>query len=382
MQRVPISALLAVFANALSLRAAQPVSLPLTPEQVTCEERQIGRLIHRLSVAYNGSSLFLWRSSPGGGLYEGLVGTNEMHFVTQFGDRSREEHQLAFDLILHAEADFLNPRRTVLPQATLVRRDTASNLDVPISGNGNLLIRMDLAPEVPNPDTPTIPLKISTRREPGREKADGAGRGLSVDDLLTPCHGEVTEFDQRVFAILARAVRPTACLAEPVVNPLACLGTRFKTAVYRAEAPLTYRIDVYPYTSFCNDQGQCGYGEVRVPFLLQLLLDPEGRLTMGTVTALPFCEHPDGTVDHTGCIQVLDPEIGLYILPPIRPGVAVQGEPFFRRAAHLNLDLIGSEFNVLQAEVNWADLLRDTAWNGGLAPAGEGLPEATSLTIR
>ena len=374
MRRVPVSALAALLASAISLKAAQPVNLALTPEQVTCEERQMGRLIHRLSVAYNGSSLFLWRLSPGGGLYEGLVGTNEMHFVTQFGDRSREEHQLAFDLILRAEADFLNPQRPILPQATLVRRDTASNLDVPIGGNGNLLIRMDLAPEVPNPDTPTIPLKISTQRESGREKADSAGRGLVVDDLLTPCPSEVTEFDQRVFAILARTVRPTACLLEPFVNPPFCAATRFKSVIYRAEEPLTYRVDVYPYTSFCNEDGHCGFGEFRAPFLVRMTVDSEGRLTTGTVDALPFCEHPDGTIDDTGCIQVLVPGIGLYVLPPIRPGAEVQGEPFFRRAAHLNLDIIGSEFNVFHDDVHWADLLRDTAWNGELASTGEGLP--------
>ncbi|HXU32351.1 MAG TPA: hypothetical protein VN851_17430 [Thermoanaerobaculia bacterium] len=368
MKSVPSVALI-VLSAARALLAAQPVSLALTPEQVTCEERQMGRLIHRLSVAYNGSSLFLWRSSPEGGAYEGLVGTNEMHFVTQFGDRSREENQLAFDLILRAEADFLNPRRSVLPQASLVRRDTASNLDVPISGNGNLLIRMDLAPEVPNPDTPTIPLKISTQREPGREKADGAGRGLVVDDLLTPCHGEVTEFDQRVFAILARTVRPTACLSDPPGSP-GCSSDRFKTVFYRGMEPFTYRIDVFLYSAHCNDNGTCTYGEGRIPFLFRIRVNDRSRLLDGTADAFPFCE-TSGQLD---CIDPGNPWIAVYVLPPLRPGVEVQDEPFFQRSARLNIDFIGSEFNVLHADVSWEDLLRDTAWNGGLAPTGEGLP--------
>ena len=50
---------------------AQPLSSPLTPAQVTCEEQQMGRLLHRLSVAYNGSSLFVWRTAAEGGAYAG-----------------------------------------------------------------------------------------------------------------------------------------------------------------------------------------------------------------------------------------------------------------------------------------------------------------------
>ncbi|MEP7010483.1 MAG: hypothetical protein ABJC13_09195 [Acidobacteriota bacterium] len=348
---------------------AQPlISRPLTPAQVTCEEQQSGRLIHRISVAYLGSSLFLWRSSPQSGAYRGLVGTNDMRFITVQGDRFRQEQQLAFDLILRRGEDFLDPRRSVLPQATLVRRDTASNLDVPIGFRGNLLIKMDLAPQVPNPDRPTIALQLTTRTDRGEGSADGAGRGLAVDDLLTPCHGEVTDFDLRVFAILARTVRPTTCLLEPFVNPPFCAGTRFKAVIYRAEQPFTYRVDVYPYTAFCNEDGECGFGEFRMPFLFRVDVDPPGRLVGGTVTALPFCEQPDGTFLTTACIQVLDPGVGLYVLPPVRPGIEVQGEPVFRRGAHLNIDIIDSEFNVFNANVNWADLLRDTAWNGGLVP--------------
>ncbi len=60
--------------------AQPPISLPLTSAQVTCEEQQAGRLIHRLSVAYNGPSLYLWRSSPQAGAYRGLVTTNHLYF--------------------------------------------------------------------------------------------------------------------------------------------------------------------------------------------------------------------------------------------------------------------------------------------------------------
>ncbi len=362
MKKLPI--LLPLFlAFAGNTSAQEPLSLPLTPAQVTCEEQQMGRLIHRFAVGYNGSALFLWRTAAEGGAFEGLVSTNEMHFTTQFGDRAREEHQLAFDLLLRADGDFLNPNRPVLPQATLVRRDAATNLDTPPSFNGFLRFSVDLAPEVPNPGFPTIPLRISTRRDGGEAKADGAGRGLVVDDLLTPCHELITDFDRRVFAILARTVRPTSCITDPPGSS-GCPSTRFKTVIYRGVEPLTYRVDIFYYSAHCNDDGTCTYGEARIPILFRLVTDAAGRWVGGHMAALPFCD-TGGQLD---CIDLLNPGISIYVLPPLRPGVETQGEATFLRAARLNIDFIGSELNVLEADVNWADLLRDTAWNGGLVP--------------
>jgi hypothetical protein len=57
---------------------AQGFSPPLTADQVACEESQLGRLIHRMAVSYNGSNLFLWRSAPTGGAYRGLSTTSRM----------------------------------------------------------------------------------------------------------------------------------------------------------------------------------------------------------------------------------------------------------------------------------------------------------------
>ncbi len=357
---------LALFLAFASNASAQiPMSLPLTPAQVTCEEKQAGRLIHRFAAGYNGSALFLWRTAAEGGAYSGLLTSNHLYFdpSTVVDIRMRDEHQLAFDLLLRSEGDFLNPSRPVLPRATLVRRDAATNLDTPPSFNGLLRFSVDLAPEVPNPGFPTNPLRISTRRDGGEAKADGAGRGLVVDDLLTPCHGLITDFDRRVFLILARTVRPTACLADPVGSP-GCLSDRFKTVIYRGVEPLTYRVDVFLYSAHCNDDGTCTYGEARIPILFRLVTDAAGRWVGGHMAALPFCD-TGGQLD---CIEPLNPGISVYVLPPLRPGVETQGEATFLRAARLNIDFIGSEYNVLEADVNWADLLRDTAWNGGLVP--------------
>jgi hypothetical protein len=98
--------------------------------------------------------------------------------------------------------------------------------------------------------------------------------------------------------------------------------------------------------------------------LLLVHVDEQGRLTSGEVRALPWCAQ----VDQVGCTNVVDAGFALFVLPPLRPGIERQGEAEFLRAAHLNIEYEGSPFNVLQDTVNWADLLRDTAWNGGLVP--------------
>ncbi len=343
---------------------AQPFGRPLTPEQVACEERQMGRLLHRMGQSLGDSGLFLWRSSANGGSYRGLASTSELYNTTLQGDRAHKEKQLAFDLILRADEDFLNPRRGRLSQATLVRRDVASNLDPPGTTSATIGLGIELSKEPPDPFHPKILISLSTLQQPGLDHADRAGRGLEVDDLLAPCHSEVTDFDLKVYSILARTVRPTGCLAEPIPNPV-CGFINFKTAFYRAEEPLTYRVDVYQSASSCDDDGVCVFGDGQIPLLLRLRTDAQGRLTTGELAALPFCT----TDGQPGCNSFRSPWMGVYVLPPLRPGVEIQGEEVFRRATHLNVFGRGSdEFNVLQDDVNWADLLKDTAWNGGLQP--------------
>ncbi len=345
---------------------AQPsLGGPLTPEQVTCQERHMRRLLHRISTPYSGSNLFLWRGSSTGGDYQGLATTSHLYFdpSTVVDIRLRDEKQLAFNLILREDEDFLNPHRTRLPQATLVRREAASNFDVPTDLRGALKVRMALDPTTADPTAPDQEIVISTLRQPGEAQADGAGRGLAIDDLFEPCGVEVTDFDRKIFSILARTVRPSACLVKPM-NTFGCDADQFKTAIYRAEEPLTYRFDIYLYLVTCDDDGTCSYGEARTPLLFRLATDSQARLAGGTVDPLPFCS----VGGQTGCIELAYPSIAIYVLPPLRAGFEMQGEETFLRAAHLNIDGEGSMYNVLHADVNWADLLKDTAWNGGLQP--------------
>jgi len=334
---------------------------PLTAEQVACEERQLERLQHRMDVGYEGASIFLWRAAAGGGVYRGLASTNAL--AAQDEGRTREEEQLAFDLLFKSGEDFLDPRRPPRPQATLVRRDVDSNLHA-APGALYLDVVFDVAPnEVPDPTNPLLPIRITNRLASGAGQDDRAGRGIVIDDLLRPCHSEINDFDLRVFSILARTVRPSQCLVEPLPNCGAGID-RYRIVFFRGTAPLTYRMNVYSYLVACDDDGHCEYGEARIAFLLHLQVDGGGRLTGGDVQALPLCTDQS----QVGCTNLGDPDLALFILPPLRPGVERQGEEEFRRAAHLNLDYEGSPHNVLEDTVNWADLLRDTAWNGGLVP--------------
>jgi hypothetical protein len=346
--------------------AAQSFGRPLTPEEVACEERQLERLNHRFWVGLVGSTLLVWRGSPAGGIYHGLASTGEIGPDAQ-GQPARRESQLAFDLLLKAGEDFLNPGRPPLPQATLVRRDMATNLSTSPGVPHFLLdLTFDLAPEVPDPSRPRQPIGI-TNRPTAAEAADGgAGRGLLYDDLLTPCHGDVSEFDLRMLAILARTVRPSQCLLEPFPNCDSGFD-RYKAVLFRGAEPLTYRMNVYPYLF-------TGEVDARVAFLLRLQVDDGGRLVAGDVQALPWCASPDDR----GCTFFFNPNFALFVLPPLRPGFDRHGAAEFARAARLNIEYDGSPFNVLHDTVDWADLLRDTAWNEGLTGTGTRAVQSSS----
>ncbi|HEX3525895.1 MAG TPA: hypothetical protein VH988_02410 [Thermoanaerobaculia bacterium] len=347
---------------AAGLATAQGFGNPLTQAQVDCEERQMMRLLHRVATDRGGTQAFLWRSTPGGGVYRGLVATSNL-----FGDGgdpttwTHDEKQMPFDLILKAEDDFPNPQRLRLPQGTLVRRDAATNLTASADILQWFILTVDLAPEVPDPTMPTAPLRISNRLLVGAGQSDRGGRSLAKDDLLSACHAEVTEFDLKVYSILARTFRASSCLA---IARGICPGYLypFKVAFFRGVDPLTYRANILFYGDTCFDS--CTYSQLTTAYLLHVQVDTKGNLTGGDLQALPWCTGQD----QLACTNYENPELGIFILPPLRPGLEQQGPAEFQRAAQLQLESNGSKYNTLQSNVNWIDLLKDTSWNGGLQP--------------
>ncbi|HEX3529821.1 MAG TPA: hypothetical protein VH988_22400 [Thermoanaerobaculia bacterium] len=347
------------------LSSAQGFGNPLTQDQVDCEERQMMRLLHRAVVNSDGSTLFLWRSAPGGDVYRGLsVGSEIDGDPYDSSTWYRKESQMPFDLILRESEDFPNPKRPRLPQATLVRRDAATNLGVLVSGGGALDAQLDLAPQSPNPTEPQGPLRITNQRSPGAGQADRGARSLSMDNLLGACHAEVSEFDLKVYSILARTMRPSFCLFQ---GRAGCLGPRlrYKIVLFRGTEPLTYRMNILNYANNCIDNDPCFYGEGRIALLFRLQVDGQGNLTGGDVQAYPWCLDDPSQL---ACNDLEIVDLALFVMPPMLPGGPQQGPEEFKRAAILNIAWPGSDLNVLHANINWIDLLKDTSWNGGLQP--------------
>jgi hypothetical protein len=124
-------------------------------------------------------------------------------------------------------------------------------------------------------------------------------------------------------------------------------------------------MNIYDYLVACDDEEGCQYGEARTAFVLKIQVDAQGRLTGGDIQVLPLCTDASTQV---GCTNLINQDYAVYVLPPLRPGIDHQGEAEFERAGHLNLEYDGSPNNINYDTINWADLLRDTAWNGGLVP--------------
>jgi hypothetical protein len=352
--------------------SAAPFTNPLTPDQVACDELQLERLAGRLAVveglAGSGAvglhpSLFLWRSSDGGGVYSALAVTDGVMGAS--GNLVRQETQLALDLVLHPVADPLNPARPLLPQGSLVRRELGSNLVTPTPLATYLTVTMALEPKAQNPFQPTIPLLVNnlTATSDGEQPAahaDAAGRGITQDTLTSSCESALTVFDQRIFTILSRTVRLAQCAllagALPSCNPD---GSVYNITLFRGTDPQTYRANVYFYAVAC-DNNVCSYGVLsKVAWEFKMNWDENGKLTSGEVSVLPPC--PNGPAP--GCSDRQGDGTPMFILPPLWPGHGHQGQHVFDLGALLRYDSPGSPKNIPSATVNWSVLLMNSAWN-------------------
>jgi len=365
-----------VCASAVMLSAsasAQPLTNPLTPDQVTCDELQLERLALRSAIverlAGNGlamadhPSLLLWRASAGGGTYSALAVTDGIggpagHFV-------RAETQLSLDLVLHPAADPLNPLRPLLPQGNLVRREQDSNLVTPTPSAAYLTVTMAIEPNAQNPFQPTIPLLVNNLAaasdvEQPAAHADAAGRGIMQDSLTSSCENALTDFDQHVFTILSRTVRLSQCAAVPGSPPFCNQdGSAYNVTFFRGADPQTYRANVYFYEIDCQNN-TCSYGVLsKVAWQFKMNWDANGTLTTGEVSVLPPC--PNGPAP--GCSDQQGDGTPLFILPPLFAGHAHQGQQVFNLGALVRYDTPGSPNNIPSATVNWSALLANSAWN-------------------
>jgi hypothetical protein len=377
-----------------------PLNHRLDARQVECVERQLARIQARMiafgspSFSYPNESgaaplgygrLALWHTSLRAPVFSGLVrivdlgGNAGNDFL--FGTQHFEEVDLAFELLFKRAVARLDPRQPRIPQAILVRRNAGTNLLVDHEGcyprtfnDGDLtcpvVVSLDLSADADDPTHPETAIVINSavRPAPGRTSpgaqpmpsATGRGPGILGDRLTETCGGTLTEFDQRVFEILARTVLPSECFWRPFNAQ--CTGggevSGYNMMIFRGADPHVFRVNIYTYTNaICDNDGTCPFGSGG-PFALEFRIewDERGRLTTGTAKVLPDCRDED----ETGCSMA--PALGAYVLPPIFPGHEIQ-EPAAFRGAPLLTDSIRDDHDILSARINWARILKDTALN-------------------
>jgi hypothetical protein len=260
---------------------------------------------------------------------------------------------MTFDLVFEQSADRLGPDRTLLPQATLVRRDGGTTLlpnpppnELNIVGLG---IELGLYFRgLPFPGGQKL-LLTNVANDPFL-RVSGAGWGIIQDDfqdnLVRSCHPFVSERDLRIYQILARTMRIDTCDDQG----LGCGNPQpLQIALYRATEPDTYLVDIYSF----NQETNPSLGAI--PLGLTFERDALGRLTVGMAKVLV-----------EGCTpQVCStpgPPANIFFLPPLTPGRDRQGREVISNAPRLNVSLFGSD-NIPETTIDWAALLAGTVYN-------------------
>lgn len=328
--------------------SAQPVTNVLTAEQVSCNESQLSNLLQRLTLIgindpedTRSLNLFVTYSNPFG-FFEGLAVVNQkpIQATTPIGG-TRPESFLAFSLNPSIRTTLLNPTRQRLPQVSLVREESSSNLVSPSSPDAlSLLLNPTLADqggagrlEINNINVTGSNASCSLRRDLDVKP----GRGLILAGLTSPCHTELTDFDRFVFEILERTLR---------VQSPGDASQDFKVALFRGENNQVYRIDIYPVDVNGATSG-------RIALELAVTTDVQGRLQTGTLSVLPACA---STLDDN-CTST-NADVDVYVFAPVLAGTQIRRatDPFAKLS-------IRNGVPTPAITVSWTDLLENTPWN-------------------
>jgi len=393
---------LLVAGSLVSAAPATPLNQPLKASQVACSEQQLARVQRRaaaygsvINVAVNGpdttliadgSILAMYHTTLGGGVFSGL--SRMVYSGDTCGDFLRgtehfSEADLGFELLFKQRSDVLDPGKPRIPQATLVRRAWSTNFSIDhkpcyeyfasFDLTCPTILSLDLAAQAQDQLIPQSPIYLNSASAPAPDRtglgaqpiasSTGRGPGILADRLSETCGGTLTDFDQRVFEILARSIAPSFYYIKfpPGQGCSNSSVSGLNMTIFRGADPHTYRVNIYSYESVC-----CLYdGGPNVPDnLLQVSLefqmswDNQGRLTTGTLRVLHFCRDGQGT----DC-SPRGGNMGLFIVPPIYPGHEEEPASAFHNAPYLTVNAVYPAQNVLSATINWADILKNTALN-------------------
>jgi len=405
MSKLLVSVFVFSLAGAVSHAAASqedPLNHPLKASQVACAERQLARVQRRMAaygseinivvnggdttLVADGSILALFHSTLGGGVFSGL--SRMVYSGDTCGDFLRgtehfSEADLGFELLFKQRSDVLDPGQPRIPQATLARRAWSTSFSVDhkpcyeYQAGFDLtcptILSLDLAAQAQDQLIPQAPIYLNSAfaAAPGRTglgaqpiaSATGRGPGILADHLSEACGGTLTDFDQRVFEILARSILPSfyyMAFPPPPICP-ATFVSGLNMTIFRGTDPNVYRVNIYSYDSQCCDaSGETNsFGNrLEVALEFQMSWDRQGRLTTGTVKVLPQC-HAGQDLDCTPALGGM----GLFIVPPIYPVHEEEPPSAFHNAPYISIRSLGARQNVLSATINWTDILKNTALN-------------------
>lgn len=273
-----------------SSAVAQPLSRPLTAEQVACEAERFRRLF-LMTMFEVGSLERPWTlfASPQGPMDFGLL-LLENQWPTPFegeplGEERVAETHLAATLSFEHRAVSLNPNRPLTSRARLARDRANSNL----AASGLLLNVLT------SNDPDSVPdLQVDLDRRAQSTGRAGRARRFGV---TTPCGVELTNEDLLVFSVLRRIFR----FRSEIIFPHDGYTGDNEVALHRGEEPDQFVIEVY------SVQGLGPHVGVPVCFDLTLARDDQGRLT---IAQLELSSPPEFAAD--GVVE-------LFVVPPFRP---------------------------------------------------------------
>ena len=233
----------------------------LTASEVDCDGGRLAGLLARSTVAAP-------RNAKTANLAVSFTGTGDFAGIATSGNGpGTPEAALAFSSNPEETTLLRNPTRPQLFSVSVTRNEL--NSDLVAAGNSEEL-RLRVNPTLDaNPPAGNL-LAIDNLPGAAGHAADAKpGRGLAP--ILDPCHGDFGARDVHLFRTLAKIARGEAAGAKSV-----------EIAIYRGEAPGTYRIDATPI-------GADGLSRGRLAVLLEVAFTPAGELASGTLHLLPRC---------------------------------------------------------------------------------------------